>query len=95
MNTQSKDGHKIFYCYYLHFTSLKILSKHKEVCLTIYVVLAPFVIYADFECITSPPENDDIKHGVNTTVYRVHKACGYGYKVVCHYDNKYSKPLKI
>ena len=26
--------------------------------------------------------------------YREHKACGYGYKIVCQYDDKYSKPYK-
>ena len=27
-----------------------------------------------------------------TTTYQSHKACGYGYKLVCRYDNRYSKP---
>ena len=27
--------------------------------------------------------------------YQEYKACGYGYKVVCSYDDKYSKPTKI
>ena len=37
MNTQSKDDHKIFYCYYClqHFSSEKILGVHKEICLTV------------------------------------------------------------
>ena len=26
--------------------------------------------------------------------YEEHKACGYGYKIVCQYDDKYSKPYK-
>ena len=26
--------------------------------------------------------------------YQEHKACGYGYKIVCQYDDKYSKPYK-
>ena len=26
---------------------------------------------------------------------RKHKDCGYGYKVVCCYDDKYSKPVQI
>ena len=37
MNTQSKDGHKLFFCYYClpHFTSENILKNHTEVCLKI------------------------------------------------------------
>ena len=27
-------------------------------------------------------------------LYQEHKACGYGYKIVCQYDDKYSKPYK-
>ena len=38
--------------------------------------MAPFVIYADFECITVPINE---KH----EAYQDHKACGYGYKKVC------------
>ena len=56
---------------------------------------APFVIYADFEAITEPI------HGCNqsnqqsfTEAYQKHTDCGYGYKVVCCYDDKYSKPIK-
>ena len=55
-------------------------------------LMAPFVIYADFECITVPK---NVKHGNNTEAYQEHKACGYGYKIVCQYDDKYSKPTKI
>ena len=57
---------------------------------------APFVIYADFEAITEridscvPPDGKSY-----TSTYQSHKACGYGYKLVCRYDNNYSKPVKI
>ena len=34
-------------------------------------------------------------HGNDTVAYQEHKACGYGYKIVCPYDDKYSKPTKI
>ena len=34
------------------------------------------------------------KHGNNTETYQEHKACVYGYKIVCQYDDKYSKPYK-
>ena len=30
-----------------------------------------------------------------TEVYQTHEDCGYGYKVVCCYDGKYSKPTKV
>ena len=115
MNTQSKDGHKLLFCYYClqHFTSEEILKNHAEGCLKINgtqkvkmpcksknifftnyhkQLMAPFVIYADFECITVPINE---KHGNNTKAYQEHNGCGYGYKIVCQYDDKYSKPTKI
>ena len=56
----------------------------------------PFVIYADFEAITEKiskckPNNDKSY----TEAYQKHTDCGFGYKVVCCYDDKYSQPLKI
>ena len=56
----------------------------------------PFVIYADFEAITEKISNcqpDDNQSYTNA--YQKHIDCGYGYKVVCCYDDKYSKPLII
>ena len=56
----------------------------------------PFVIYADFEAITEkisgcrPNNNKSF-----TEAYQKHTDCGFGYKVVCCYDDKYSQPLKI
>ena len=55
----------------------------------------PFVIYADFEAITEKiygcqPNNNKSY----TEAYQKHTDCGYGYKVVCCYDDKYSKPTK-
>ena len=55
----------------------------------------PFVIYADFEAITEKisgcqPDNDKSF----TEAYQKHPNCGYGYKVVCCYDDKYSKPAR-
>ncbi|CAH3150415.1 unnamed protein product [Pocillopora meandrina] len=56
----------------------------------------PFVIYADFEAITEKisgcQPNDDKSY---TNAYQKHTDCGFGYKVVCCYDDKYSQPLKI
>ena len=56
---------------------------------------APFVIYADFEAITEPihgcqPSNQNSF----TEAYQKHTDCGYGYKVVCCYDDKYTKPIQ-
>ena len=56
----------------------------------------PFVIYADFEAITEkidsciPPDQKSF-----TSTYQSHRACSYGYKVVCHADQSYSKPVQI
>ena len=115
MNSQSKNGHRLLFCYYClqHFTSEEILKNHAEGCLKINgtqkvkmpcknkniffmnyhkQLIAPFVIYADFECITVPINE---KHGNNTEACQEHKACGYGYKIVCQYDDKYSKPYIV
>ena len=56
----------------------------------------PFVIYADFEAITekihSCQRNDNKSY---TEAYQNHKDCGYGYKVVCCYDDRYTKEEEI
>ena len=52
---------------------------------------APFVIYADFEAITEKV----LQKKSHTEQYQKHTACGYGYKVVCCYNNEFSKPIKI
>ena len=55
-----------------------------------------FVIHADFEAITKKVQgcrpNDNKSY---TEAYQTHEDCGYGYKVVCCYDDKYSKPVKV
>ena len=56
----------------------------------------PFCIVADFECITekvSSCQPSDRKS--YTQQYQKHTACGFGYKVVCHYDNKYSGDVVV
>ena len=55
---------------------------------------APFVIYADFEAITEKVD-EKAPQKSRTEQYQKHTACGYGYKVVCYYDDKFSKPTKI
>ena len=56
----------------------------------------PFVIYADFEAITEKVDsclpNNEKSY---TEAYQKHTDCGYGFKVVCCYDDKYSKPVQI
>ena len=56
---------------------------------------APFVIYADFEALTEKihgcQRNNDKSF---TEAYQKHRDCGYGYKVVCCYDDKYTKDVK-
>ena len=55
-----------------------------------------FVIYADFEAIIEKisgckPNNDKSY----TEAYQKHTDCGYGYKVVCCYDDKHTKPVQL
>ena len=63
----------------------------------------PFVIYADFEAITKKVQG--CKHSEEMEkekdrrsymeAYHTHEDCGYGYKVICCYDDKYSKYTSI
>ena len=47
----------------------------------------PFIIYADLESLLEKLDNEKNK-------IQKHVACLYGYKVVCCYDDKISKPYK-
>ena len=65
------------------------INHHKQ-------LAVPFVIYADFEAITKKvlgcqPSNKKSY----TEIYQKHRDCGFGYKVVCCYDDKYTKPVQI
>ena len=61
-----------------------------------------FVIYADFEAITkkvqgcrqSEEMEKEKEKRSYTEAYQVHEDCGYGYKVVCCYKKKHSKPIQ-
>ena len=56
----------------------------------------PLVIYADFEAITEKVQScqpSDLKSYTNK--YQKHTGCSYRYKLVCCYNDKYSKPVKI
>ena len=75
---------------------LKFNNFHKQ-------LPVPFVIYADFEAITKKVqdcqqseemENEKDRRSY-TKAYQTHKDCGYRYKVVCCYDDKYSKDICI
>ena len=57
---------------------------------------APFVIYSDFEAITQKVSRCQPSTEKSfTDIYQKHIDCGYGYKVVCCYDHKYTKPVQI
>ena len=54
----------------------------------------PFVIYADFEAITEKIQGCQPEGKKSyTEAYQKHTDCGYGYKIVCYYDDKFSKPV--
>ena len=58
--------------------------------------LVPFVIYADFEAIVVKIQG--VKQSEKksyTDAYQKHKDCSYAYKVVCCYDDQFSKPLQM
>ena len=63
----------------------------------------PFVIYADFEAITKKvqgcKQSEEMENEKNkrsyTEAYQTHEDCGSAYKVVCCYDDKYSKDICI
>ena len=56
----------------------------------------PFVIYADFEAITEKVQGCMPSDGKSyTETYQERKDCSYGYKVVCCYDDKYTKQEQI
>ena len=51
--------------------------------------------YADFEAITEKISGCQPNNNKSyTEAYQKHTDCRYGYKLVCCYDDKYSKPTK-
>ena len=74
---------------------LKFNNFHKQ-------LPVPFVIYADFEAITKKvlgcKQSDEMEKEKEkrsyTEAYQTHEDFGYGYKVVCCYDDKYSKSIQ-
>ena len=75
---------------------LKFNNFHKQ-------LPVPFVIYADFEAITKKvqgcKQSEEMKKDKDrrsyTRTYQTHEDCGYGYKVVCYYGERYSKPIQM
>ena len=75
---------------------LKFNNFHKQ-------LPVPFVIYTDFEAITkkvqgrkqSEEMEKDKDRRSYTEACQTHEGCGYGYKVICCYDDKYSKYTSI
>ena len=75
---------------------LKFNNFHKQ-------LPVPFVIYADFEAITKKiqgcEQSEEMKKDKDTRsytkAYQTQEDCGYGYKVICCYDDKYSKYTRI
>ena len=69
---------------------LKFNNFHKQ-------LPVPFVIYADFEAIMKKvqgcKQSEEIEKGSYTEAYQTHEDCGYGYKLVCCYDDTYSKDI--
>ena len=56
----------------------------------------PFIIYSDFEALTEKVQGCQPNNEKSyTEAYQKHTDCGYEYKVVCCYDNKYTKPVQI
>ena len=74
---------------------LKFNNFHKQ-------LPVPFVIYADFEAITKKvqgcKQSEEMKKDKDkrsyTKAYQTHEDCGYGYKVVCCYSERYSQPIQ-
>ena len=74
---------------------LKFNNFHKQ-------LPVPFVIYADFEAITKKAQgcrqSEEMEKEKETRsyteAYQTYEDCDYGYKVVCCYKDKYSKPIQ-
>ena len=82
------------------FSSLEVLNKHKTNCMVIsgkhaeerkkYLKVCRFGSNNRKVKGCQPKDNK-----LFTESYQKHTDCVYGYKVVCFYDEKYSKPVQI
>ena len=57
-------------------------------------ILAPFKIYADFECILKGVKSNKKTRFSYRAKYQDHIPCSFAYKLVC-VDNKFSKPVVL
>ena len=78
---------------------IKMVYGDHRVCILKIIINSlpvPFSIYADLEAnpekISGCQPTDKKSY---TEKYQKHTACSFGYKVVCHYDQKYSGDLVI
>ena len=68
---------------------LKFNNFHKQ-------LAVPFVIYADFEAITEKIHGCQLNNDKSyTEAYQRHTDCSFAYKVVCCYNDKYTKPIQF
>ena len=68
---------------------LKFNNFHKQ-------LAVPFVIYADFEAITEKIHGCQLNNDKSyTEAYQRHTDCSFAYKVVCCYNDKYTKPIQL
>ena len=120
MYNQTKHEHRKHFCMHCLqcFSSDRVLSNHKDICIQVNGVQAikmptkdnnilkfnnfhkqqhvPFVIYADFEAITEKIHGCQQEGKKSyTELYQKHTDCSFAYKVVCCYDDKYSKPIQL
>ena len=57
-------------------------------------ITSPFMIYADFESILVPDDNEKQNSTESyTNKYKKHVTCSYGDKFICA-DDKFTKPFK-
>ncbi|CAB4010085.1 Gastrula zinc finger [Paramuricea clavata] len=99
LHSVSKHGHRQHFCLHcLHScVSKESLEKHKETCME-KLNACTFCDIRDFESILVPEErkveSESSEDKSSTDLYQTHKACSFGLKTVCHYDDKYSGEYK-
>ena len=109
MNTQSKNGHKLFFCYYClqHFTSENILKNYIQVCLKIngtkkvkmpYKNKTIFFVTYHKQLMAPFVIYADLKC-ITVPIKEKHGKQNVAYQDhkawVCQYDDKYSKPYEF
>ena len=101
MYNQTKHKERKHFCMYCLqcFSSEQVLNNHKEICVQV----------KGTQAIKMPDKSNNIFKFNNFhkqqpvpfvvyadfEAYQKHTDCGYGYKVICCYDDKHSKPVQI